>query len=274
MGQEGQVGLGGKARAGIRREDGIALIVALMAMLLMTALGAALILATTSESLIAANFRGAVEGLHAADAALERAIDDLPAVADWNLLLGGFAQSAFVDGPTGGVRTLADGSTLDLGRVLSTANCQKATTCSASDLVAITADRPWGPNNPVWQLYAYGPLSTLLAPGIVGSDFYVVVMVGDDPSETDDDPLHDGGGEANPGAGVLSLRAEAFGPRSAHKVIEMTVARAPTVESARAQPGQEGPGSPSAGSAGAQQADGSAANGGAGVRIVSWREVR
>jgi hypothetical protein len=257
----------------IRREDGIALVVALMAMLLMTALGAALILATTSESLIAGNFRGAVEGLHAADAALERAIDDLPAVADWNLLLGGSAQSAFVDGPPGGVRALPDGSTLDLGGVLNTANCQKAAACSASDLVAITADRPWGPNNPVWQLYAYGPLATLLAPGVVGSDFYVVVMVGDDPSETDDDPLHDGGGESNPGAGVLSLRAEAFGPHGAHKVIEMTVARVATAEPGHAQPGQERPGDPIAGAAG-EQAKGGVANGGPGVRIVSWREVR
>ena len=50
-------------------------------------------------------------------------------------------------------------------------------------------------------------------------------MVGDDPSENDGDPLQDGSDEDNPGAGVLALRAEAFGPGGAHRVIEATVAR-------------------------------------------------
>jgi hypothetical protein len=252
----------------IAREEGAVLIVALMAMLLMSALGAALILATSSESLIAGNFRNAVEGLHAADAALERAMDDLSTVADWNPLLNGSLQSAFVDGPASGARTLPDGSTLDLARVLSTARCQKTTACTASDLTAITAERPWGPNNPVWQLFAYGPLSSLLPPGIVDSNFYVVVMVADDPSETDDDPLHDGG-EGNPGAGVLSARAEAFGPRGTHKVVEMTVARDVPAEPERPPPTQQGSGGPIPG-----VVSGAAKTVRAGVRILSWRNVR
>ena len=114
----------------------------------------------------------------------------------------------FVDGPPSGVRTLADGSLLDLGQLVNMTNCRKVTACSASDLTANTAQRPWGANNPVWRLYAYGPLSSLLAAGMVDSNFYVVVMVADDPSENDDDPLHDGVAPTNPGAGVLSLRAE------------------------------------------------------------------
>src|ERR1700704_4132940 len=118
----------------IRRVDGIAMIVALMAMLLMSALGAALILTTSSETVISGNFRDGGEALYAADAALERSIDDLLTVADWNELLNGSARSAFIDGPPGGSRTLRDGSTIDLSQALSTANCQKLTPCTVAEM--------------------------------------------------------------------------------------------------------------------------------------------
>ena len=125
------------------------------------------------------------------------------------------------------------------------ANCQKVTACSAADMDQVTAERPWGPNNPRWQLYGYGNLSDLMPTASVNSPYYVVVMVGDDPSELDDDATKDGitpCGNAvpvkgpgnpptwscNPGTGVIAVRAEAFGPRGAHKVIEMTVARSTT----------------------------------------------
>src|SRR5713101_5984999 len=61
----------------IRREHGVALLIAMMAMLLMTALGAALVLTTSSEAIIAGNFRNSREGLYAAEAVLERSLDDL-----------------------------------------------------------------------------------------------------------------------------------------------------------------------------------------------------
>ena len=220
----------------------MAIIVALMATLLMSALGAALVLTTSSDALIAANFRNAQEGVYAADAALERAIADLGPLADWNAVLDGSASSTFVDGSPGGVRTLTDGSSLDLDRTLNVLNCRKVTSCSASDLIANTAQRPWGANNPVWRLFAYGPLSGLLSPHAIESAYYVIVMIADDPSENDDDPLRDGQGPTNPGTGVLSLRAEAFGPRGARQVIEVTATR----------PGMEG----------------------VGVRVLSWRLIR
>jgi hypothetical protein len=88
----------------------------------------------------------------------------------------------------------------------------------------VTVERPRGANNPRWQLFAYGRL-TDATPGVVtDSPFYVVVMVGDDPSETDDNPLVDAT-PGDPGAGMLDLRVEAFGPRSAHKVVELTAVR-------------------------------------------------
>ncbi len=224
----------------IRREDGVALVIAMMAMLLMTALGAALVLTTSSETIIASHYRNSGEVMYAADAALERALDDLLTVPDWNALLNGSAQSAFVDGPPRGSRTLPDGSSLDLTQVLNLANCQKSTVCSSSDMDAITTDRPWGSDNPRWQLYAYGRMSDLMPAGTIDSSSYVIVLVGDDPSENDGNPMQDGASQTNPGSGVLAMRAEAFGPRGAHKVIELTVTRTDTTDLERGYTSQRG----------------------------------
>jgi len=51
-------------------EDGIALVLALMAMTMMMALGTALILTTNTELRITRNFAAASEAMYAADAAL------------------------------------------------------------------------------------------------------------------------------------------------------------------------------------------------------------
>ena len=200
------------------------LVAAMMVMLLMSALGAALILVTSSETMIAANFRNSQEALYAADAAADHALAELAAVADWDQLLNGTVQSAFVDGAPFGTR-LVHGVPVDLSQLVSLARCRKTTTCSGAAMDAVTAERPWGANNPRWQLYAYGEVKHAVAHATVDSPYYVVVFVGDDPSETDGDPSDDGGGLDNPGAGVLLLRAQAFGPRSAHKTIEMAIAR-------------------------------------------------
>jgi hypothetical protein len=224
----------------IRREDGIAMIVAIMALLLMSALGAALVLTTASETIIAANFRNGSEALYGAEAALERSLGDLLAVQDWNSLLSGAVRSAFIDGAPSGIRTRPDGSTIDLGRIVSLANCEKVAACTSGEMNLVTSERPWGANNPRWQLYAYGPLSGLTSNDIANALFYVVVMVADDPSENDDDPTRDGASDANPGMGVLSVRAEAFGPRGAHKAIEATVARTGSTALERGYMGQPG----------------------------------
>jgi len=238
-----------------RSEKGIALVIAIMAMLFMSAIGIALVLATMTETVVASNYRNAAGGLYAADAIVERAMDDLLSVADWNLLLGGSVQSAFVDGPPSGTRTLVDRSTLDLAQVVNRANCAKVS-CSAADLVAITTNRPWGANNPRWKLYAYGNLRTMLPANAIDSTYYGVAMVADDPSENDGNPLQDGNtpcqagqngldGTCNPGSGVIAVRGEAFGARNAHKVVEVTVART--------EPTAPGP---------------------TRLRVLSWREIR
>ena len=255
-----------RADRSLSSERGIALIISLMAMLFMMALGSALMLSTATETKIANNFRHGSEALYAADAGLERSMDDLLTIPDWNAMLAGTATSAFIDGAPGD-RTLADGTTLNLNEVLAYANCQK-TSCSSSDLTAATLERPWGVNNPQWQLFAYGLLDNIIPASISESPFYVVVMVGDDPSEDDGDPLRDGAAASNPGKGVIALRAEAFGPFGVHKVIEQTVARTDSTELDGGDTGSVEP--PTVETAphdygGVRQP---------GVRILSWREVR
>jgi hypothetical protein len=60
-----------------------------------------------------------------------------------------------------------------------------------------------------------------------GQNCYIIVLVADDPAETDGDPWRDGIRGENPGADALVLRAEAFGTGGLHKVVEATVVRNP-----------------------------------------------
>ena len=216
----------------------MALVVALMSMLLMSALGAAVVLTTTADTAIAAHFRDAQAGVYAAEAALELAIAEIATRPDWTPLLDGSLRSALAREPPSGAWMLADGSSLDLDRLVNRLNCRNASGCSASSLVALTPLRRWGANNPVWQLYAYGPLATFLPdlsglPGPPGgahdASQYVVVLLADDPSENDGDPRRDGSDAANAGSGVVVVRGESFGPRGSHQVVEATIARTPPV---------------------------------------------
>ena len=219
-------------------EQGVALIIALLAMLLLTALGMALTLTTTTERRISSNYRDGVETIYAADAAVERVMQDMLTVPDWNRILEGATTSSFVDGAPG-TRTMPDGSEIDLLQATAMVRCGKLA-CSDADIDASTDERPWAKNNPRWQLYAYGPISDLTP--TINSNVYVVVWIGDDPSENDDLPLADGdesGGE-NPGRGVVAMLAYAYGPTGTRRVIETTVARTDTTEIERGYTGQRG----------------------------------
>jgi len=242
-----------------RDERGAALLVALMAILLTMALGTALILSAAIESKITRNFRARAEAFYAADAALEHTLDEVRAIGDWNAILSGLLPSAFADGPPNGIRVLADGRPLDLGEVVNLANCRQTAPCSSAAMDAPTAERPWGANNPRWTLFAWGFLTDLLQE--TGSPFYVVTMVADDSSENDGDPLLDGSTRCtqgqvvacNPGTGRIELRAEAFGPFGAHKVLEATISRSDP---------------------GGREADYNDGINQTGARILSWREMR
>ena len=237
----------------LRSERGAAMVLTLIAMLLMAALGAVLMLTTSSEMLIAAAFRHGEAARYAAEAAAERVLADLSPAGNWDPLLEGSAQSTFVDGPPGGTRTLSDGSRIDLDQQLNLANCQKTTPCSVAEMNAATVERPWGANNPRWKLLAYAPLNALLPGATLNSPYYAIVLVGDDPAETDNDPTVDGADPGNPGTGIIVIRAEAFGPRGAFRAIELTLSR--PAEAGDAGDYNDRVRQP-------------------GVRILSWREVR
>jgi hypothetical protein len=221
-------------------EQGIALIIALLSMLLLTALGMALSLTTTTERKISSNYRNGVETMYAADAGIERVMQDVLTVPDWNRILDGTTTSSFVDGAPG-TRTLPDGQTLDLVQATAMVRCGK-TTCSDADMDTATDERPWAKNNPRYQLYAYGPVTDLVPTATVNSNVYVIVWIGDDPSENDNLPLVDGDESAgqNPGRGVVSMLAHAYGPGGVERVIEATLARTSTTEIERGYTGQRG----------------------------------
>jgi hypothetical protein len=228
-------------------ERGVALILVLLVMMTLSALSMSLAVMVSTESRVAANYRDGIEVLYGAEGALERALPDLAAAPDLNAVLAGATTSSFIDGPAG-VRRMPDGTFTDLRALTSTVNCGRPV-CSDVDLDEVRDERPWGPNNPRWQLYAYGRLtadpSTTLGAG--GAWVYAAVWVADDPSETDQDPFTDGGpstlpgaeDEDNPGRGRLALTAHAYGPNGTRRVIEATVSR-----------GEQG------------------------FRVLSWREIR
>ena len=224
----------------VRDERGIALLIALMSTLLLTALGLALVMTTMTETMITANYRDGGEAMYAADAGVERVMQDLLTVPDWNRILSGAVQSPFIDGAPSGTRTLpGGGGTLDLTATTNLLNCNKTTTCSIAEMNAYTNERPWTTDNPRWQLYAYAPLDTIIDTGTIASPFYVVVWIADDQSELDNDPTTDSP-LTSPGGGVLLMRAEAFGPEGAHSVIEVTIGRTDTTELERGYTGQRG----------------------------------
>ena len=221
-------------------ERGAALVVALMATMLLSALGLALILTTTTETKITGNYTHSQEALYAADGAIERTVQDVLTVPDWNDMLSGVQRSAFVDGSPSGPRTLPNGAVIDLGEATNMINCGKLATCSTTEMDTSTVDRPWGTNNPRYQLFAYGLANNFLDTGTTNSPFYVVVWVADDPAEIDNDPTKDGNDINNKGTGVITLRAEAWGARGAHKVIEVTLTRTDSTEIERGYTGQRG----------------------------------
>src|SRR6185295_16356330 len=125
-----------RSDAGVER--GMMLVITLLIILMMSALGAGFVLVTSSESMIAANFRVHQESHYAAHAMAERALADLALAPDWDAVLAGGVQSWFVDGLPSGTRTLADGSTVNLTELVNLANCGKTSTCSAGEMDAVT----------------------------------------------------------------------------------------------------------------------------------------
>jgi hypothetical protein len=168
----------------------------------------------STESRVAGSYRDGIKVGYVAAAVIERVLPDLAAEVDLSGVLAGVSVSSFTDGPPG-LRRMPDGTFMDLHTLTSMVSCGQPT-CSEADLDEVREDRPWGRNNPRWQLYAHGELE---ADGRV----YAVVWVADDASETDMDPLMDGASEDDPGRGRLAVLAHAYGPAGTRRVVEATV---------------------------------------------------
>jgi hypothetical protein len=219
------------------REQGVAIVMALVAIAMVAAIAVLMLVTSSSEMLIAGAFHDQRPGLYAAEAIAARVVDELWAAADWNALLnGGGVSPMFADGAPVGSRSLPGGGAIDLQQVVNVANCQKVSACTMAEMDAVTRKRPWGGRNPYWKLYAYGPLSNLVPASDRAAPWYVVLMVADDPLQADN---------------LIAVRAEAFGPRNGHAAVELLLARPPAENS-----GDNAIDSPAA------------------VTVASWREVR
>ena len=178
----------------LESERGAALILAFMAMTVLMALGTALVLMTSTDTVIAANFRSSREAFYAAEAVAELAVAELRTSVNWTPFVEGAERSRFVDGAPGGPRSLPGDAPVNLTEIANLANCAVPAPCGGV---------------PRWQLFAYGPLSDALA-----SPGFAVLRRRAHHGRAD------GGGEP-----LVTIRAEAFGPKGAHHAIEVTLGR-------------------------------------------------
>jgi PilX N-terminal len=212
-------------------EEGTALIIALMSMLLLTALAATVVMVSSTEVKIAGNYNNGQETLYAADAAVERVVQDLLLIPRWNDILSGSVKSALIDGAETTAKSVPGGTTILL--------CCTPNSVTGQLQTITDTENAWGANNPQWKLFAYAPLKDMLPDVEIDSSSYIAVWVADDPADSVDGTNPDGAPlvDAN---GTLTLHAEAFGATGSHKVIEVTVARTSGTEIERGQIAQRG----------------------------------
>jgi len=205
----------------IRAEDGVALLLVLMATAVLAALAGGAVLGVMVESRVAGAWRDGDAALHAAEAGLAVALDELAAMSDWTPVLDGTARSSHRDGPAG-PRRVPGGREIDLLRETNLLRCGRGS-CTEAQVRAASADRPWGPANPWWEPFLHAPLRVVVG-RTEAPDVYVAVWVGDDPDETDGDPRRDGPGA---GEGRVVARARGWGPSGVARTVEVLAARTP-----------------------------------------------
>lgn len=176
------------------------LVMAMMALSLLTGLGTALIVGTMTETQVAAIHRQGLEMLYAAEAAVEFAIRDLAGRSDWDLMLSGDERSVFADGPPGGTRPLG-GTTVNLTR-------------GTTDVNAWLRGLPVPRGSPA-QLYAFGPVERLLSVPDPPAPAYVCVWVAEFLRPASEDPP----------VRWLYLVSRAYGATGGQRTVLVTVAR-------------------------------------------------
>jgi hypothetical protein len=207
---------------------GMALVVTLLAIGLLSALAGGLIFSSMLGRSITANHEEATTLANASDSALELTVRELAQVADWNSILAGGSTSTLVDGPPG--QRVLGGTVIDLPVLTNELTCGRATPCTDVQVRLATLERPWGANNPRWRLFVHQMLPTLPPAPRAAQAVYIVAWLGDDARETDNNPAADGAGGGQEGRYVVRARVESFGPLGGRHAIEADLARICTVE--------------------------------------------
>jgi hypothetical protein len=168
-------------------QSGSAVLLALIVVVALGAGTAALLPLAWSETLLCAAMREAGDCRFAAEAIVMLAITELQVRDSWDAVLSGRMHAGFA----GGGRTVTIGGSrrLDLDAI-------------GAGLAGSEPGR-WGPDEPRWQLFAWGRAGDL-APGVLNSGVYVAVWAADDERDGDGDAARDANGR-------VMLRGEAFG---------------------------------------------------------------
>lgn len=187
--------------SGARSDEGIAVVLALVVVLLLAALAFATVMTTDVERMSAASEPNRLAVAYAADAALERAIQELQAPPDWTSALGGGVTSALREGGA-----TMWGQSIDV-------------TAMTSELQAETdAAEARGADTTRWQLFLSGTLSAMVSGRPREVLPYLVAWVGDDLAESDGNPMVDSNR-------TIRVHARAVGPRDARADREAVLRR-------------------------------------------------
>jgi hypothetical protein len=209
---------------------GVALVGAILLLLLLSVTGLGLVLTAALEPLASRNFDVAAAARLAAEAGVTVAARELTDAPDWTAVLRGAWRPALLEMPVAAGPVVIGVPAPSWSGLTNLATCGREPGCSEAQRRLVTRDRPWGANNPSWTwlgVLRIGEVSGRTG----GTRFEVGVWVGDDQAEVDGDAATDGGdrpGEPappSPGAGVLRLRAEAFGLRGEHAGVEVVLVR-------------------------------------------------
>jgi hypothetical protein len=194
----------------LRRDDGAAVIIALLTTMLLAGIGAMLITIATTETMISGSLRHSEEAAYGAESAFDRALHDLDAIPDWSAVLlppPANLRSSFVDGQDNPLAP--DGRTLNL---------QQLTTLRQAASLQSSGSAVFGPDAPVWRLFAHANFSTILPTGTVAPNAYLMVWVADDGWDGDGDASADLNSR-------LLVHAEAFGGHGSQRIVSGVIER-------------------------------------------------
>lgn len=195
------------ANESARGERGVVLVVSLMVVAFLSAL---LLCVVTVVSL---NLREAFvlrEGQRARDAArsaLHLACDGLGRASSWSAVLAGIERSPFLSADR---VMLASDRSVQIDLADRGARLQRRS----------EAEGAFGPNQPLWQRYLSGHLSTVTSLPLGRGDVLLAAWVADDPGDADGDARADTNG-------VVLIHVEAFGPSGVRASLRAAVERRP-----------------------------------------------